>query len=186
MSLKTLIIYQNENLFNILNELYSEEFKIIFFNKKNIKDFDQNKLNNYLIITDSVKLQFKNQLILNKFPLSIKKILELINIYFLKYNFRTNSKIKIGFYTLNLNSRELASDNKKLSLTEREANLILFLNNSSKPMNIIDLQKEVWGHSSILETHTVETHIYRLRKKINQSFNDNNFITSSKQGYSIL
>ena len=73
MSLKTLIIYQNENLFNILNELYSEEFKIIFFNKKNIKDFDQNKMDNYLIITDSEKLQFKNQLILNKFPLSIKK-----------------------------------------------------------------------------------------------------------------
>ena len=64
MSLKTLIIYQNENLFNILNELYSEEFKIIFFNKKNIKDFDQNKMDNYLIITDSEKFKFKNQLII--------------------------------------------------------------------------------------------------------------------------
>ena len=107
MSLKTLIIYQNENLFNILNELYSEEFKIIFYDKKSINNFDQKKIENYLIITDSEKLKFKNQLILNKFPLNIKKILELININFLKYNFRTNSKIKIGFYTLNLNSREL-------------------------------------------------------------------------------
>ena len=62
MSLKTLIIYQNENLFNILNELYSEEFKIIFFNKKNIKDFDQNKMDNYLIITDSENLSLKTNL----------------------------------------------------------------------------------------------------------------------------
>ena len=185
MSLKTLIIYQNENLFNILNELYSEEFKIIFFNKKNIKDFDQNKIDNYLVITDSEKLQFKNLLILNKFPLSIKKILELININFLKYNFRTNSKIRIGFYTLNLNSRELILDNKKLFLTERESNLILFLNNSIKPININDLQKKVWGHTSILETHTVETHIYRLRKKIKDMFDDEKFIVSTGNGYKI-
>ena len=185
MSLKTLIIYQNENLFNILNELYSEEFKIIFFNKKNIKDFDQNKIDNYLVITDNEKYNFKNQLILNKFPLSIKKILELININFLKFNFRINSKIKIGFYTLNLNSRELTLDNKKLFLTERESNLILFLNNASNPINVIDLQKEVWGHTSVLETHTVETHIYRLRKKIKDKFDDEKFIISTGNGYKI-
>ena len=185
MSLKTLIIYQNENLFNILNELYSEEFKIIFFNKKNIKDFDQNKMDNYLIITDSEKFKYKNQLIINKFPLNIKKILELININFLKFNFRTNSKIKIGFYTLNLNSRELTLANKKLFLTERESNLILFLNNASDPINVIDLQKEVWGHTSVLETHTVETHIYRLRKKIKDKFDDEKFIISTGNGYKI-
>jgi len=185
MSLKTLIIYQNENLFNILNELYPEEFKIIFFNKKNIKDFDQNKMDNYLVITESEKYNFKNQLILNKFPLSIKKILELININFLKYNFRTKSKISIGSYTLNLNSRELISNDKKLFLTERESNLISFLNNSLKPINIMDLQKKVWGHTSILETHTVETHIYRLRKKIKDTFNDEKFIISTEKGYKI-
>jgi len=185
MSRKTLIIYQNENLFNILNELYSEEFKIIFFNKKNIKDFDQDKIVNYLVITDSEKFKFKNQLVLNKFPFKIKKILELININFLKYNFRTNSKIKIGFYTLNLNSRELILDKKKLFLTERESNLILFLNNSDRPLNIIDLQKKVWGHTSTLETHTVETHIYRLRKKIKNMFNDEKFILSTGSGYKI-
>ena len=70
-------------------------------------------------------------------------------------------------------------------MTERETNIITFLNNAKKPIKISKLQAEVWGHNSKLETHTVETHIYRLRKKINQSFNDNNFITSSKQGYSI-
>ena len=88
-------------------------------------------------------------------------------------------------FTLNLNSRELILDNKKLFLTERESNLILFLNNSLKPINIIDLQKKVWGHTSILETHTVETHIYRLRKKIKDMFDDEKFIISTENGYKI-
>ena len=72
-----------------------------------------------------------------------------------------------------------------LDLTEREANIIVFLNNSKKPVKISKLQTEVWGHNSKLETHTVETHIYRLRKKINDVFEDKNFIKSSKFGYII-
>ena len=185
MNLKTLIIYQNEILFNILKELCSDDFKIIFYDKKSINKLDKKKIENYLIITDDEKIQFKNQLIINKFPLEINKILELININFLKYNFRTKSKISIGSYTLNLNSRELISNDKKLFLTERESNLISFLNNSLKPINIMDLQKKVWGHTSILETHTVETHIYRLRKKIKDTFNDEKFIISTENGYKI-
>ena len=77
--------------------------------------------------------------------------------------------------------------NKKssLDLTEREASIIIFLNNSDKPVQISKLQTEVWGHNSKLETHTVETHIYRLRKKIKDIFKDNNFIKSSKSGYKL-
>ena len=152
--------------------------------KKVLISWIKKKIENYLIITDE-KIQFKNQLVINKFPLEINKILELININFLKYNFRTKSKISIGSYTLNLNSRELISNDKKLFLTERESNLISFLNNSLKPINIMDLQKKVWGHTSILETHTVETHIYRLRKKIKDTFNDEKFIISTEKGYKI-
>ena len=70
-------------------------------------------------------------------------------------------------------------------MTEREANIVIFLYKSNKPVKITKLQTEVWGHNSKLETHTVETHIYRLRKKINDIFNDNNFIKSSKLGYTI-
>ena len=70
-------------------------------------------------------------------------------------------------------------------MTEREANIIFFLKKSKKPVNVSELQKEVWGHNLKLETHTVETHIYRLRKKINNVFNDNNFIKSSRSGYTI-
>ena len=91
----------------------------------------------------------------------------------------------MGKYSLNLNSRKIYNGDISLDLTEREADIIIFLKNSKKPSNITKLQTEVWGHNSKLETHTVETHIYRLRKKISNTFNDNNFIKSSKSGYKI-
>ena len=103
----------------------------------------------------------------------------------LKNSYKSQSQIKIGSYNLNLNSKEISLDNKKLFLTERESNLILFLKNSENPVNINQLQKEVWGHISDLETHTVETHIYRLRKKIKEKFDDNKFIISTQNGYTI-
>ena len=76
-------------------------------------------------------------------------------------------------------------DKVRLSLTEKEAQIITFLNKFKIPTSIIDLQKEVWGHKSKLETHTVETHIYRLRKKIEKKFNDKNFISSHREGYKV-
>ena len=86
---------------------------------------------------------------------------------------------------LDLNSRIIKNNDEKFKLTEREIEIILFLKNSKKTKNIENLQKKVWGHNSNLETHTVETHIYRLRKKILEKFNDNNFINSLKHGYKI-
>ena len=103
----------------------------------------------------------------------------------LKKKYNQQSEINLGPYKLNLNSRKIFSNEISLDLTEREANIIIFLNNSKKPVKISELQTEVWGHNSKLDTHTVETHIYRLRKKINNIFNDNNFIKSSKLGYTI-
>ena len=91
----------------------------------------------------------------------------------------------IGSYKINLNSREISKNNITLDLTEREINLILFLKKSNSAVNIEELQKEVWDYGSELETHTVETHIYRLRKKIKEKFNDKNFIISLKKGYLI-
>ena len=95
------------------------------------------------------------------------------------------SEIKIGSYVLNLNSREINFGKKKIFLTERESNLIIFLHKSSTPINISELQKQVWGYSSLLDTHTVETHIYRLRKKMKDTFEDENFIISTQNGYFI-
>jgi len=185
MSLKRIIIYQNKILYNILNELYSDKFSFFLIDKKNLDNVNLVKESTDLMIVSQNNPNFKNQIVLKNFPLDIKKILELININLLKNNYKLQSQIKIGSYNLNLNSKEISLDNKKLFLTERESSLILYLKNSANPVNINQLQKEVWGHISDLETHTVETHIYRLRKKIKDKFDDSKFIISTQNGYKI-
>ena len=79
----------------------------------------------------------------------------------------------------------MSSQNKRLKLTEREMDIIIFLNENKKPQKINDLQSKVWDYSSELETHTVETHVYRLRKKISGKFHDENFLISTDEGYFI-
>ena len=86
---------------------------------------------------------------------------------------------------MNLNSRALYFQGLKLNLTEKETLVILHLKKKIKPCSVNELQKLVWKQSTNLETHTVETHIYRLRKKIKDKFNDDNFIMSLKEGYKI-
>ena len=186
MNKQNLIIYDFIELFTILNEIKN----ILNFNLLNVskKEFDELKfdhLNNFLIISKKKVPDLNNQIILNNYPLKISKIIETININFLKNRFIEQSEIDLGFYKLNLNSRKMFDDKDELNLTEKEADIIIFLKKSKKPVSIDELQTEVWGHSSKLETHTVETHIYRLRKKISDKFNDNNFIISLKEGYSI-
>ena len=140
MSHKTLIIYQNKILFNILNELYLKQFSIILTDKKSYRNLSLKDKDNYLVITNENDLDFEHKLVFNNFPLKIKKILDSINISFLKNSYKLQSEIKIGSYVLNINSKEICSTNKKLFLTEREANLILFLNKSNTPVNINELQ----------------------------------------------
>ena len=82
-------------------------------------------------------------------------------------------------------SRTISKKDKELKLTQREIEVILFLRKNKQPINVNTLQKEVWGYSEDLETHTVETHIYRLRKKLKNIFDDDNFIESLKDGYLI-
>ena len=93
--------------------------------------------------------------------------------------------MKVNNYLINLNSREMLANNIKLKLTEKEINTITYLSKSEKPVSINELQEKVWSYQSDIETHTVETHIYRLRKKILNTFNDKDFIISEKNGYQI-
>ena len=86
---------------------------------------------------------------------------------------------------MNFNKRVISIQNKELKLTEREIDIILFLKDQNIPQSITTLQNKVWGYSFDLETHTVETHIYRLRKKIKDKFNDEKFIVSEDLGYKI-
>tara|TARA_Y100000816_G_C25963473_1_gene502737 strand:- start:355 stop:909 length:555 start_codon:yes stop_codon:yes gene_type:complete len=184
MNNQTLVIYDFKILYEILSEIDEHiNFKII--NIKKITDFDFKTQDNYLIISKKKIKDLKNQIELSNFPINITKLIENINIKFLKKKYNQQSEIDLGTYKLDLNSRRIFNSKKSLDLTEREANIIIFLNNSKTPVKISKLQTEVWGHNSKLETHTVETHIYRLRKKIHIVFEDKNFIKSFKSGYII-
>ena len=186
MLAQNLIIYKFSQLYHILEEIELDlNFNILFVDNENtLKDTIKN-LNNYLIITDRDYSNIGHQLVLNGTPVNILKFVEKINIEFLKKQFNNQSKVKVNNYMINLNSRELLGKNIKLKLTEKEINTIIFLSKSSKPVSVDELQEKVWSYQSDIETHTVETHIYRLRKKIFNTFNDNKFIISKKNGYQI-
>ena len=179
-----LIIYKFDVLFNILMELKDHfNFKIILGNTSKIDEILNDK--NCLIISGEKESKLSDQINIKEYPIDIIKLVEIININFLKQKFNEQNNIKIGKYIINLNSRVMNRNSEKLSLTEKEAKIVVFLNKSKNPVPITDLQKEVWDHKSKLETHTVETHIYRLRKKIEKKFRDKLFITSLKDGYKL-
>jgi len=186
MNNQNLIIYDFEILFDILKELESYlNFNLKNVNKKEFSKFQFDKLNNYLIISRNKIKDFDNQILIENYPIELSKLVENINIRFLKIKFNQQTDINLGLYKLNLNTRKIFDSKKILDLTEKETKIIIFLKNSQKPVTISQLQTEVWGHNSRLETHTVETHIYRLRKKISETFNNNDFIKSLKSGYKI-
>ena len=186
MNKQNLIIYDFAELFSILNEIKNNlNFKLLNISKKEFAKLNLDYFNSSLIITKKKIPNFENQIVLSNYPLKISKIIETININFLKNKFLQQSEIDLGFYKLNLNSRKIFDDKNELNLTEKEADIIIFLKKSEKSVSIDELQTEVWGHSSKLETHTVETHIYRLRKKISNKFKDDAFIKSTKLGYKI-
>ena len=186
MNNQNLIIYDFPVLFDVLNEIKNNfNFNIINVSKNEYNKLKIEKLTNFLIISKKKQSNLDNQILIENYPLRISKILEIININFLKKKFNQQSEIEIGNYKINLNSRKMYNEKNELDLTEKEAEIIIFLNDSEKPVTINRLQSEVWGHNSKLETHTVETHIYRLRKKISNNFSDNDFIKSSKLGYTI-
>ena len=119
------------------------------------------------------------------YPFNLKNFIEKINLTYIKSKFIVNSKVDLLNYTINLNTREIIEGQNSLKLTEREKNFLLFLKNSKKPQTISNILKSVWEYSKDAETHTVETHVHRLRKKFLDSFNDKNFIKNNKRGYYI-
>ena len=181
-------------LYEILHEIKEDlSFNVIKYENENdfIKGFNSD-IKNSLFISQSIQklllnkdLSKNNFLDFNNFPLPLNKLNELINIQFIKLRFKYQSKIDIKGYELNLNSKFLSKDDLILKLTEKEIEIILYLNESKQKNDVSDLQKNIWGYSLDTDTHTVETHIYRLRKKIKDTFNDNNFIINSKDGYII-
>ena len=186
MSTQNLIIYKFTELYHIFEELSLDlNFNITFVeNEKSLNEKVEN-LKNSLIISNKKYFDISNQFILEDIPINIFKLVEKINIEFLKIQFNSQSEIKINNYIIDLNSREMSIKNIKLKLTEKEINIITFLSKSNVPVSVDELQEKVWSYQPDIETHTVETHIYRLRKKILNIFNDDEFIISEKNGYKI-
>ena len=182
---KKLIIFRYKELFNILEEIKENfEFKLEFYeNERELKCLENDNLSDFLVLTKKKLLNVKKQIIIDKLPIKINELIQTLNINFLKSKFTEQSKIDLGRYYLDLNSRILNQNDKELELTEKESSILIFLKQSKDPVKIYELQEKVWGYNSELETHTVETHVYRLRKKINDKFSDTEFIISDKKGY---
>lgn len=184
--MQNLVIYKSNSLYNILNEISLDfNFKIFFVDDKN-KLYDKLKvLENCLVLSNKKYFDINNFIFLHSLPINIFKIIEKINIEFLKIQYSKQSKIKFKDYIVDLNSREISLKTKKVKLTEKEIDTIIYLSKVNKPVTIEELQKKIWNYQNEIETHTVETHIYRLRKKILDIFNDSKFIVSEKNGYQI-
>ncbi len=183
MNTKILYIYDSFILFKILEELKNSlAFKIIHINKKEYQKIDFDQLENYLIVSTNLNNKIKNSLIIDYLPIKISSLIEKINISFLKNQFIKKSKLRIGKYLLDLNARKIILENINLDITEKECELIMLLN-IKKKVDLKTLQGEVWGYSPELDTHTVETHIYRLRKKMLEKFQDKNFIIFNDKHY---
>ena len=186
MNNQILIIYNHRELYQIFEEFSSElNFEIIEISNQNLLNDKINTLENFVVLTDNKKLNVKNLILIDNLPIKIFKLLEKININLLKSKFNNQSKIKINQYYFDLNSREMIKNNIKLKLTEKEVNTIVYLSKASNPVSVEELEELVWKYSADIETHTVETHIYRLRKKILKFFSDDQFIISEKNGYKI-
>tara|TARA_Y200000002_G_scaffold353968_1_gene333862 strand:- start:201 stop:773 length:573 start_codon:yes stop_codon:yes gene_type:complete len=182
-----LIFFDFSELYKIFNELgHSLNYELI--NAQDIKKLDEeiNKSKDYLVITKDSRIKLDNQIFLKDLPLKITKILERINITNLKNNYSKKSNIQVGNYKININSKEIFFKDKSLKLTEKEIKMIIYISNSSNPVSINELQGNIWGYSQDLETHTVETHIHRLRKKVLNNFRDKDFIISTQNGYQII
>ena len=171
-------------------------YKITHFNEKKdlIKKIGEDKkfLENSIILVNqkdfsSLKSKIDEKQIhyITKFPIKISNLIDQLNARLIQQNYSAQSNININKYILDINSRILKQSDNELKLTEREIDTIIFLKNENKPVKVDILQKKVWKYSGDLETHTVETHIYRLRKKIKDIFNDGSFIQSKKDGYII-
>ena len=192
---QTIHIIDFKILYNILDEIKDYlKFQILHYKNEEIfLNSNDLNLNDSLILVRINNKVFLNNEKINKkkifsrpnYPITIDKLVEILNVNLIKQKYNYQSNIYIKDYKLDLNSRTITKNNQNLKLTQKEIDIILFLNGYEKPQKVNVLQNKVWGYSLELETHTVETHIYRLRKKIKDEFKDNNFILSNGDGYFI-
>ncbi len=193
ISLEELKDYLNFNLITVNTDFkaqHFENFDVLFIHYDLLKNdsshsvflekikkikilASHSKENNYSFFSERLSL-----------PTSVKDLNQIIENSVAKQNFNFNSSIKIKNYILDKNEKKLLKNEKFIILTEKEIQLLELLLNNRKSINKKKILEDVWKYSADADTHTVETHIYRLRKKINSKFKDENFILNNKSGYS--
>ena len=208
----TISIFGNQNLLIILNELKVLS-KFSFKNYQDINlCINESKENKQLVVffkdasnnEEYLKIVKNNIpiLVINDFKESEKDfsgelIMELVKPFKImdfetkiisllaKYEFNISSLINLGSYIIDKNERKIKKNNLELQLTEKEIDFLVLFSKNKKPLDRNFVLNKVWNYSSEADTHTIETHIHRLRKKILQKFNDNNFIKNNSKGYYI-
>ena len=173
--------------FNHFTEFSDLNYDIILFHDEILKDKKTkdhiNQSNALKVCVSNYINQASNWDAIIKLPTSLREINAVVENIAAKNKFSKNSSIKVKDYLLNKNEKKLSKENYSIILTEKEIQLIeLFLNNS-KPISKENILQSVWNYSADADTHTVETHIYRLRKKISEKFSDDVFILNNKKGY---
>ena len=171
----------NTNYFSV-RIVFSEELQLTKLKKlsfDNIPTIFLLKNSNFLSKNKISLLDFHISLIL---PIEILSFKEILNILLTKYNFFKKSKIIIKGYEIDSNQRLIMKNDTRVKLTEKELDLILALNKNNG-LDKSFLLKNIWNYNSNLETHAFETHLHRLRKKINNNFKDNKFIIEKNSKY---
>ena len=173
---------------NDIAELYDVKYDVLVIDTENKKKLSLDKVTIPKILVTKNKEKIDSKLSYNlvvTFPINLLQFNQTVIDFSQKYKFDKNSLIEIKNYILDKNERTLSKNEKKIKITEKEIDFIEVLFSSKKPLNKNFILENVWKYSKGTDTHTVETHIYRLRKKIKNYFNDENFIKNTKQGYSL-
>jgi len=180
-----------ENLYLCVNDAEKKNQLVVFFASELDKNFfDEIKKNNFPIIFVGKSSALKNILSdehkdkLNM-PFSIFDFKKKVIVTIAKNKFKKNSLIHLNEYIIDKNERKIKKNNLELKLSEKEISFLILFSENKEPISRSLVLKNVWNYSSESETHTVETHIHRLRKKILEKFHDNNFIKNNNKGYYI-
>ena len=210
MNEQTISIFGDKILFEILNEIkifskykvkffenynkYLEEKNkgiiIFFLNNSNTNLYKNISEKNFSILTIFDKSISKKKLFAEAkenltAPFFIKDLEKKITLAFAKAEYKKNSLIYLNGYLIDKNERKIRKNNLELQLSEKEVDFLILFSKNKEPISRHSVLKTVWNYSSASETHTVETHIHRLRKKILTKFNDDNFIKNNNKGYYI-
>jgi len=208
----TLSVFGNKIFFEILKELnYFSSFKINYYDSLNFSHKNnRNNFNLFIYISEDINKETHNKFLESKYPIIIitkkkliknlnsSELLEYLNLpitilalekkilfLFSKFQYKITSIINISGYIINKNRRTIKKNNLELKLTEKEINFLILFYDFPGSLDRKFILKKVWNYSSESDTHTVETHIHRLRKKILKKFNDSRFIKNNEKGYYI-